>query len=241
MHAHLTRTIPEKPKRLIVTAWGTPKTGKSHFALTFPEPLCYLNLDRSVEDIQYKFKGKDVWRGDFIIPKGLDPQACTDLLNLMDEVVDASLPDLNEAGGTLVIDTATWLWQIVQKVFLQPHKEKKAGKNGDPDEVRVMPFQYADANLWMSSLMRRVIPYENVNAVFLHSAHELYNSQGQPSGVLGCHGWKAVHGVSQFTVRLTRRDQRFWALYEVCRLDPSLEGLEMPDPDFELFGETFLT
>lgn len=242
MHPFMTKTTTaSKPSRLLVTAWGPPKSGKSHFALTFPDPIMIVNLDRSVEDIQYKFSGKEIWRGDIEIPKRLDAEACAQILNLIDEVLDQSLPEIDERGGTLVIDTATWLWQVVQKVLLQPHKEKKARGGADPDSVRVLPFQYADANLWMSSILRRVIPYENTSAVFLHGAQDVYNEGGQPTGELQCHGWKAVHGVSQFSVRLYPQDGQFWGRYEVCRFDPSLEGLALPNPDYDVFRETFLT
>lgn len=240
MHPYMRSVKASKPRRLIVTAWGTPKTGKSHFALTFPEPIAYMNIDQSVEDILHKFPGLDLGLGTFEIPKKLDTAQCVELVRLFEEVLEANVQSLATTGGTIVLDTATWLWQIVQKVYLAPVRQKKARASQDPDEVRVLPFQYADANLFMSSLLRRVIPYENVNAVFLHSAQDAYNESGQPTGEQVCHGWKAVHGVSQFTIRLIYRDRQFWSRFEVCRLDTTLEGLELPNPTYDTFRELFL-
>lgn len=242
MHPLLSRSLPEKPRRLVVTSWGAPKAGKSHFALTFPSPIVYLNLDFGVADLQWKFPETEVWRADFPVPKLSNIAGCADLLTQLDEVLDQSCRDLQErGGGTVVIDTASLLWQLVQKVDLQPHKEAKASKsNKDPEAVKVMQFQYADANLRMSSLLRRVIPCEDVNAVFIHGQSDVYDAGGNPTGAVQAHGWKAVHGVSQFTLQHYRRDGQFFAKFEVCRPNPDLERIEVANPTYDTFREFFL-
>jgi hypothetical protein len=147
MHPLLNRSRAEKPRRLLVTSWGPNKAGKTHFALTFPSPIVFLNLDFGVADLEHKFPETEIYRADFPVPKLSNISACADLLSQFDEVLDQSCQDLQANGqGTIVIDTASLLWQLVQKVDLQPHKEAKArGRNADPETVKVMQFLYPRA------------------------------------------------------------------------------------------------
>lgn len=240
MHPLFQPVPTDKPKRLLVTSWGPSKVGRSHFALTFPGPVVTFDFDLGMKDIAWKFSGKELLRAEFVVPKTVE--GCRTLLDNFSDALDSACTDLEaRGGGTIVIDTVSALWQIVQKVDLQPHKEKKAKPGQDPEAVKVMQFQYADANLRISSLLRRVVPCESVNAVFICGAADIYDAGGNPTGDIGCHGWKGIHGVSQFTLRHFTRDKQFWSRFEVCRPDPSLEGLELPNPDFEMFKEMFLS
>lgn len=239
MHPLLQRSTAEKPHRLLVTSWGTTKVGRTHFALTFPDPIAVFDFDAGVKDIEWKFPDKEVYRAPLYVPNGVDE--CARLLSQFEEALVQTCHDFqNRGGGTVVLDTASILWQLVQRVDLRAVREKKARPGQDPDAVKVMQFQYADANLRMSRLLRHVIPFEDVNAVFIHGAADIYNDAGQPTGEIGCHGWKAVHGVSQFTLRHYVRDGTFWARFDTCRFDPTLEGIELPDPTYQTFREMFL-
>ena len=61
----------ETPRRLVISVEGREKTGKSHFGLTAPGPIVYLNVDIGTEGVVGKFqdKGKQVYLYDIRIPR----------------------------------------------------------------------------------------------------------------------------------------------------------------------------
>jgi hypothetical protein len=48
--------VVETPYRLIASVSGKEKTGKTHFALTAPEPIIFFNIDVGTEGVVGKFQ-----------------------------------------------------------------------------------------------------------------------------------------------------------------------------------------
>src|SRR3990170_4136638 len=61
----------ETPRRLVISLSGPAKSGKSHFSLTAPEPIIYINVDIGTEVVVGKFqdKGKYVLIYDARVPR----------------------------------------------------------------------------------------------------------------------------------------------------------------------------
>ena len=169
-------TTPKAPERLIVLAWGLPQEGKTTFALSFPEPIYLLNMDMGAEEFAPKFPGKEIWESKILVPEEFT-------LAGYKPVVEAFKRDYLEAceaaakrGGTLVVDTASQMWQIISQYKVEAAREERrqeaAKKGRNPDSVKSMQTDYADANLLMGGLARRVHQYPGLNAVFIDRASE---------------------------------------------------------------------
>ncbi len=59
----LAPVAPPPQKRLIMNLGGEEKTGKTHFCLTAPGPLCYINIDKQAHQMLAKFRaaGHEIW------------------------------------------------------------------------------------------------------------------------------------------------------------------------------------
>jgi hypothetical protein len=88
----------DAPTTLFVNVWGEPKkAGKTHFALTFPEPIRVLNFDFGSFELLPKFPGKDIQFKNLEMDEDLTPESANRLLQ---EFHGAWLWALkNSAGG----------------------------------------------------------------------------------------------------------------------------------------------
>lgn len=230
-------------KRLVLSLWGDAKEGKTHFSLTAPPPIWYINLDFGVDELLHKFPGLDVRRADLEMTEATDASTYKKLLaNFHKDYVEALT-----MGGTVVVDTATQLWQVVQKVKLDAVIEErteafyaKHKKMPEPGEIKLFPFDYADANTYMGGLLRRAAQQRKTNVIFINRAKEDWSSQG-PTGTVSFQGFKDTAAIVQMTLKLfTKREGqgdkktfKVMGKIESCRFDKELEGMELENPDFE--------
>jgi hypothetical protein len=210
-------------RRLVVSLWGDPKVGKTHFALTCPEPIRYLNLDFGVAELVPRFAGKQIEVSDLQLADVGSLRECSRILEQFYKDYLWALE--HSAGGTVVVDTATQVWQLVQTVKLEEVKERRAKKKGgDPDEVQLYPYDYAQANVLMSSILRRALHHEGVNTVFIHRSKKRFNARGEELPGTEFQGFNETPAIAQVTLHLFTEGKQHRARIEKCRFDTSLEG-----------------
>lgn len=112
-----------------ILIYGNPGVGKTHFAMTMPEPVCVLDTEGKAHDLTDKFDKEIVlWQ-----PKNYDEltQALAEALDLLNAVQDGNV-DGFEAGrrGTIVVDSMALVWDWAQQKHLE-----KAYPGKDPGEV----------------------------------------------------------------------------------------------------------
>lgn len=230
----------DAPTRHVVSIWGDSKEGKTHLALTFPPPLYFLSLDPGVRELLWKFPGKPVYISDLEMTEKNDPVTYQKLL---DQFVTDYVKALLDAGdGTVVVDTATQVWQIVQKVKLHAVAERREAafrvkfkKEPEPGEIKLYPYDYGDANTFMGGLLRRAMLQRTANVVFIHRVREKYNESGQPTGVYGPQWFGETPAITQATIRtyVPQGGKGFVGQITQCRQNPELRGLEVPNLDYE--------
>lgn len=195
-------TIPIKD-RITVCIWGPPKSGKTTFALTFPEPIYYFLWDSGGLDhhlAHIKELGKEIY------------VAAYDLSTVLD--VDDAGPALKEFGqdfeyacnattekGTIVFDTATELWQLYQqKMYADVTKQLRAANKPVPER---MPQRYYDKpNEDWRQKMHRVKYGTSANLVMVERERPVFDSAGQDTGRKARQGQKSNSYETQLTLRM---------------------------------------
>lgn len=253
-------TKPPYP-RLIISAWGADKVGKTSLALSFPAPLFFMNFDYSLHELLRKrpelvgkIAAKSFKITETMIGRDLEP-----ILKEFQAAWERALQKADETGGTAVIDTASQLWQITQDVKVTEVREERIQavrdriKNGsyksksaedDALERAMKPSQldYGRANMFMAALLRKAFHYERANAVFLGKAKPEYaTSEGggyaRPTGAWEFNGFGETAGIAQAHLYLFKRPEAgklaHFAQFRSCREDTSLEGLDIMNPTYE--------
>lgn len=213
--------------RAIASVWGPEKSGKTHFALTFPEPLHFINFDYGLEDLMYQFPDKE------IIPHNIgsnDPYNLDDLmgltprypqLRLMLNEYTKAMKDAAARSGTVVFDTFTQARTLISDGTLEEVLESRVGKKS---EGETYPFDYAKSNQITGQVIRMAYKVENVSLVLIHRAAPVYNEKGQETGRVKMQGWHEVPAAVSINIKTGRQDKRFSMTIESCRKDASLAG-----------------
>lgn len=208
--------------RLILGVWGPPKTGKTHFALTFPEPIYYHNFDWGLEHHLGRVQ-KKLYVANYLTERpDLSATEAEGMLRLFEKDYATAL---QQPSGTIVIDTSSQLWQLVSKVFLEKIKAKRR-------DGQVYPFDYADANAYFQNLINQV-KKTPLNMVLIQRAKEKYNGQGQATGVLEMQGNNQVPYLVQVQLQLGKDGTKHWGIIEECWESTDLEGIRLADPNYE--------
>lgn len=227
--------------RVVLSVWGMPKDGKTHFSLTGRTPIYYMSLDVGIQEILPKFRKKRIKVADYAMTEETDAQVYGPLLQ---EFHTDYLTALATPGpGTIVVDTATQLWQIVNKVKLDGVRaERGAGKRGA--KAQIYPFDYAEANTYMGGLLRRAMQQNEKDVVFIHRAKPTY-TDGKATGAFEFQGFNETPSIVQATIQIIKREDEdgklgWVARIESNRFDPELSGMELSEPTLALVRDLFL-
>lgn len=246
--ASLFRPLAAPTKQRVVCAvWGEPGKGKTHFALTFPDPVYLLDLDMGAEDLAPKFPGKTIVHAPLAPHDPTDPASVARALELFIHAWQWALGEAARQSGTVVIDTASQLWRWVQVVKLEQIRQKRyraevAKKGGDEskvdyDNIRLYQYDYAEANNAMGNLLRRALAAEGANVVLIHHAQEKYDASGNPTGRLQMRGFGETTAIVPTQLQLYKTpDNQFMARIEKFRADGTKEGLSLPNLTYPLLA-----
>ena len=92
--------------------YGEPSSGKTHFALTAPEPIYILDTEAGVSPLKSSFKGKKIFIMD-VFQKGQNGER--DEVECFEKIIQAiDWIYENVKEGTVVIDSGTDLWKFAQ-------------------------------------------------------------------------------------------------------------------------------
>lgn len=183
-HFHRADEIDLSDQALHIAAWGTPKSGKTTFAVGsarsnvahWPTPIYYLNYDQSLYEL-LRFVDPDLRKAlnvvDLIPSKAVMTEA--DVARLLEKAEAAALEArtaiLGEGRGTIVFDTASAHWKNIQTVELAGAKRNKDGKP--------YQYEYGNANRRFASLMAALCGTPNLNLLLLHHAKAVYDAGGK--------------------------------------------------------------
>lgn len=249
-----TAVEPPKHKRVIASIFGAQKTGKTSLSLTWPKPIIALNLDMGLDELfmtRPELFG-DVQQKKLAMNELTDPETWGVLLNEFHDAYLDALAYADDVGGTVVVDTTTQLWQVVQCVKIEHVRaarlEKamtRTYKGNNAETYRAEAIERAEkpsqldwqqANSFMGGLLRRPFHLERVSAVYINRAKPLYDGT-QKTDVLEYHGFGEMPAIVQVHIETYKKGGNHFARINDCRFNSELAGVEIVDPSFETFAD----
>jgi len=164
--AGFVRAAEDVKRRLIMAIDAREKSGKSHFALSGPEPVAVINLDVGLDGVVQKFQSdKEIWVQDIPVNiqelKELTPQmAAKEADRAYQQVLKAYKAVLGEAR-TIVYDNATEVWELL-----------RMARFGKLDHVK--PHHYGPVNAEYRELIRMAYDQSVTNLILLHKMKDEY-------------------------------------------------------------------
>jgi len=219
-----------------VGVWGRPKVGKSQFALTFPEPVFYIDLENGISELlmQLRFKEKKVYVANYQLSELGDLSlTAKESADIMKEVFANMKAACAVGEGTIVVDTASRFWSLAQKVYLDDleKQRQKAGKD-------IYPFDYGRVNFFFEQLLLFPRQAPNMSLVLVHRASEVYNEKGNVMpGQFKMQAFKDTEYLVSVNVRLFKESGKFMAEIQSCRRKPELEWQRFENMDFPTLKE----
>jgi hypothetical protein len=202
----------ESPRRLVASLSGREKTGKTHFSLTAPDPIIFINVDIGTEGVVGKFqeKGKQVLIFDVRVPK----EATKDVYQPMWANVKQCIQKAYKlAKGTVVWDTATEIYELARLAHF--------GKL-----TQVLPHNYTEVNNEWRELLR--LAYDaKLNTVFIHKMKPKWVNNTRTADY-ELSGFQEMDYLSQINLVTYREDSdgspAFSVFVKDCRQNPNIGG-----------------
>jgi hypothetical protein len=210
---------PRVTPRMIVSTQAKDKSGKTHFGLTMPGPIAFINADFGDEGVIEKFVrvGKVVVKKNFVIPP------TTKLTDVQwDEywyAFRSSYVYAVSCGAfrSVFVDTGNVMWEA--------QRMEAFGKL-----TQVPPLKYQEVNQQFEALISIAYQYP-VNVTFAHRMKEMYENdaqgRGQKSGNWGPTGYANMRYVVQVNIEQAWNEEKNCAALRIntCRQNRSLGGV----------------
>ncbi len=222
----------------IVAVCGDEGTGKTTMALTFPKPLRHLDIDvggyrRAIwrlpaEDVESRSYPKPIQLDKLMGTQGspstrvIIPKKVEGMKELWQQIVTDFVAACTDAEvKTVVIDSATLLWNICHQSHLQELQERQLSRWNSDSQTRNRPFdendyrerlqpmEYGPANDRMRTILHTARSFQK-NLVLTHYPTDEYGtiSDGKGNMVDGKTGKKILDGFKE-TLKLV--DLVVWA------------------------------
>jgi len=233
---------PKERIHLVSSIEGQTSTGRSHLACTAPGPIAFIDMDYNSDPVRAKFKaqGKQIYYAKHMIPgkvrhmkptgkmgqfKGTYVKAAVDTWAAVTEDYYWAL----EHARTVVVDTATELWELCRLAHLLPEW-------GRIEHIK--SHHYTPLNTDFRNLLRA--GYESdANVILTHKVKKEYKGDSW-SGKYERAGFGDIDFVCQVNM-LTMVDKYgdFTVKILKCTQNPSLVGevLEYPMNTIPMIGQ----
>jgi hypothetical protein len=198
-------TSSEVPN-ILVSISGEPKTGKSHLAMTFPEPIKIYSFDGGAEFVRKKrFSHKAIEVAHFTLPI-IESTDETWALPVWEGFYSQYKQDV-ESGKyrTLIIDTATAMEATLRQAILEEHQNDK------PSKKKLATNEYVARNLRMKAIFDRAA-VNGVNLVVIQYLKEEWvrrpgSDKAEPTGKLILDGWNQTEGFADINLEMTTKTE----------------------------------
>ncbi len=218
------------PRRLIISVSGKDGTGKTHFALTGPEPIILFNIDMGTEGVLHKFQQgevggspKKIFVYDISVPKGADKEVYETLWSQVRERAETAY---KLRQGTVVWDTDTENYELCRLA--------RFGRL-----TQIMPHHYTVVNNDYREFLR--LAYQSgATTVLIQKVKPVYLN-GNRTNDYEESGMGDIPYTVQLRLRTFRNDSpipggdpEFGCTVLKCRPKPSLMGQTFVGPMFSI-------
>jgi len=205
--------------RIIISIEGREKQGKTHFALTAPDPIAYFSTDIGEEGVVEKFD-KDIQ-----VLRIQRPMAESE--DSLQAEANAEWNRYKKAYQSvirkpyirsIVVDTATEMWEILRMARF--------------GTAKAMPYMYGPVNREYRELVREAYIYDK-NLILIHKMKSQYVND-KSTGKYERSGFSETGFLVQMNMECYRypvTDGGEFSVYiSDCRHDPELAGEELIGP-----------
>ena len=217
------RANSQAKQRIILAIDAMEKCGKTHFALTAPGPIAYINNDMGLDGVVQKFqKEKEIWVASYKLSSsinGLSVEKTAELAGAMWEKFTSDyMGAVNDPQiKTVVLDTATEVWDLLRLANFGKLKQ-------------VNKFEY-DVPQSIFREMIRLAEDTNKNFVFIHKVKDEWVND-KSTGNKKRAGFAGTGYLVQANARLWKNNEdgfpdKFKITLTDCRQNPEAEDVEL--------------
>jgi len=207
---------------LKIGIWGGYSSGKTHFALTAPEPIYIIDTELGSVPLKDMFPNKEIYVIDVL---GKDEvESFENVVNAIEKL------EKIEKIGTLVIDSISDIWSWAQ-VYCKVKVWKKA-----PEDRLNQQWDWGVINSHYNRIFRELIR-KNCNVIATARESEVYISAGQPSGRYEPKWQKETGFLMDFVLNSRFEMPNYKITIDKCRGIPKFEGKSFVNMDFSKFVE----
>jgi len=208
-------------KRIIMNIEGQEKQGKTHFSLTAPGPIAFIDMDTGTEGVVDKFiKDKEIWVKNY---NWKDATSQTEWTEMWE---DSKRAYMNACSSkemrTIVIDTSTEHYEMIRLA-----RFGKINKIAMQDG-KALPFPYGPVNTEFRDLIKKVYDSDK-NLILIHKLKKSYVNEVWKGGYERS-GYSDIPYVVQMNVRVWRIDGTFGLTITDSRHNADLAGQEIIGP-----------
>lgn len=225
-----TKLVPN----ILVAVMGNPKVGKTHFAMTFPDPIKVYSFDMGTKFVRARsFPKKTIDITEYALPiieTGSEKGWAIPLWEKFEQ--DFGKDCASGTYKTLVIDPATVLWMINHHAELEEEQKNKLGVQA-----------YYKPNLRFGALYYKAA-IGGMNLVTIHHLKDEYENyednngrtQSRKTGNFIIDGWKRTESAADvnLVMELGGEGAKTYSVSTVksCRFDRTLKGQTFIDLDY---------
>ncbi len=220
----------DEKRGLKIGIYGDYATGKTHFALTAPEPVFIIDTEMGSAPLAHLFEGKDI--------KVLDV-AERDATASYEKIVEAiDLIAAQENVGTVIFDSATDLWEICQEYAKVNIFKIK------PEARLAQQWDWGVINkLYMRMLMKLL--KLDCNLIITAREAEVYAGAGQPTSQVKPKWQKTTGFWVDMVLHNTKKIDKLGKLtfntnIEKSRQCGQLMGKTVPNLDFKMLQDKII-
>ena len=159
----------EKKRGLKIGIYGDFATGKTHFALTSPEPIFIIDTELGASPLAYQFKDKDI--------KILDVAERDGNKSFLKVMKAIEFIEKQENVGTVIIDSVSDLWDYTQEYAKVNIFKIK------PQDRLAQQWDWGVINkLYLSAILRLI--KTDCNLILTARESEVYAGAGQPTNIV---------------------------------------------------------
>ncbi len=214
---------------IIVSIKGEPKNGKTHFALSFPDPISLISLDLGAKPIIAKFPKKKITLRE--LPMPLFDSLTTINAGFDDfwaQVKEVIYKDIDSGDyNTIIIDTASALWEVIRYAF----NEEQGKEIGAGGKAR----NYGEPNARMYGIVTKA-QLAGVNLVLINYLKDKWENDVN-TGKQVIDGWRRTEALADIVLLNEKvtgaKGSEFKTTITDCRFDPTLDGTVLNNATYE--------
>ena len=230
--------------RIYGVPWGEPKTSKTSFALSGPDPRWVFNFNFGLEALPDSLlKGiYKITNYEFTTLSG--PQEYVDGRDYFKDEYFKALAFCAKERGTVVVDLGNQMYDMVLAAGREDVRRGKYANNprlGPGSSTPLPSLDYGEINSFMHSVTMAPLQHKGVNVFLVHGSKEEWvkdaDGRDRPTGrpLLDC--WKGIPGAAQIVMQCKKRkgpkSSEFEMVINSCRLDTTQEGETISPTTYE--------